>query len=88
MGTICHHTMSLDGFIAGRDDAMDWAFAHGGATSLARDTMDRIGAVLAGRRWYDLVPVLLGGGVRLFGGGDEGAGTIELERVALARPSR
>ncbi len=31
-----------------------------------------------------LVGVLLGGGVRLFGGGDDDvAGTIELERVAL-----
>jgi hypothetical protein len=54
MSVICHHTMSLDGFIAGRDDSMDWAFAFGGATSLADEAMSRIGAIVAGRRWYDL----------------------------------
>jgi dihydrofolate reductase len=54
MGVICHHTMSLDGYIAGPDDSMDWAFALGQPTSLADDTMKRIGAILAGRRWYDM----------------------------------
>src|SRR5262245_49627472 len=49
-----HHTMSLDGFIAGPDDSMDWVFGFGEATSLADETMDRIGAILAGRRWYEL----------------------------------
>lgn len=54
MAVICHHTMSLDGFIAGPDDSMDWAFAFGEPTSLGDETMNRIGAILAGRRWYDL----------------------------------
>jgi dihydrofolate reductase len=54
MSTICHHTMSLDGFIAGPEDSMDWAFGYGEATSLADKTMKRIGAILAGRRWYEL----------------------------------
>jgi dihydrofolate reductase len=54
VSTICHHTMSTDGFIAGPDDSMDWAFAYGEATALADETMKRIGAILAGRRWYDL----------------------------------
>jgi dihydrofolate reductase len=54
MGTICHHTISLDGFVAGPDDSMDWAFAYGDATPLADETMHRIGAILAGRRWYEL----------------------------------
>jgi dihydrofolate reductase len=54
MGVICHHTMSLDGYIAGPDDSIDWAFAFGEPTSLADETMNRIGAILAGRRWYDL----------------------------------
>jgi dihydrofolate reductase len=54
MGVICHHTMSLDGFIAGPDDSIEWAFAFGEPTSLANETMNRIGAILAGRRWYDL----------------------------------
>jgi hypothetical protein len=52
MSVICHHTMSLDGFITGPDDSMDWAFGYGEATSLADETRDRIGAILAGQRWY------------------------------------
>jgi dihydrofolate reductase len=54
MGVICHHTMSLDGYVAGPDDSIDWAFAFGEPTSLADETMERIGAIVAGRRWYDL----------------------------------
>ena len=54
MSAICHHTMSLDGFVAGPEDSMDWAFAYGTPTSLADETMNRIASVLAGRRWYEL----------------------------------
>ena len=54
MGTICHHTVSLDGFVAGPGDSMDWAFDYGEGTSLVDETMRRIGAILAGRRWYEL----------------------------------
>jgi dihydrofolate reductase len=46
--------MSLDGFIAGPDDSMDWAFGYGAATALGDETMRRIGAIVAGRRWYEL----------------------------------
>jgi hypothetical protein len=54
MGTISHHTISLDGFIAREHDAMDGLFGFGEATSLAGETMRRVGAILAGRRWYEL----------------------------------
>jgi dihydrofolate reductase len=56
MGSVIWHvTMSLDGFIAGPDDAMDWVFEHQEATNaLAEDVMRRTGAVLAGRRSYDV----------------------------------
>jgi dihydrofolate reductase len=54
VGAISHHTISLDGFIAGPDDSMDWAFGYGEPTSLGDETMRRIGAILAGRRWYEL----------------------------------
>jgi len=37
MSAICHHTMSLDGFIAGPDDSIDSVFAHGEATALAAE---------------------------------------------------
>jgi len=65
--------MSLDGFIAGRDDAMDWVVAQwseGGQTTrdievqrsaVADEVLQRAGAILGGRRWYDI-------GVRKFGG--------------------
>ena len=68
MSAICHHTMSLDGFIAGLDDSMDWAFAHAEATSLADETMQRIGAILAGRRWYDLAMERWDGVDGIYGG--------------------
>src|SRR2546423_12774408 len=72
MGAICHHTMSLDAFIAGPDDSMDWAFGYGQATSLADETMERIGAILAGRRWYDLAMERWDGVDGIYGGAYEG----------------
>jgi dihydrofolate reductase len=72
MSTICHHTISLDGFIAGPDDSMDWAFGYGEATSLADDTMHRIGAILAGRRWYELATERWEGVDGIYGGAYEG----------------
>jgi dihydrofolate reductase len=72
MGTISHHTISLDGFVAGPDDSMDWAFAYGDATSLADQTMRRIGAILAGRRWYELAIERWDGVDGIYGGAYEG----------------
>jgi dihydrofolate reductase len=72
MGTICHHTVSLDGFIAGPDDAMEWVFAYGEATSLADATMRRIGAILAGRRWYELATERWDGVDGIYGGAYDG----------------
>ena len=72
MGTICHHTMSLDGFIAGPDDSMDWAFAYGETTSLANETMKRIGAILAGRRWHQLATERWNGVGGIYGGAYDG----------------
>jgi dihydrofolate reductase len=72
MSVICHHTMSLDGFIAGPDDAMEWVFSYGEATSLAAETMSRIGAILAGRRWYELAMERWDGVDGIYGGAYEG----------------
>jgi dihydrofolate reductase len=47
-------TMSLDGFIAGPDDAMGWVFDHTGPNPAADEVIRRTGAVLAGRRSYDV----------------------------------
>jgi dihydrofolate reductase len=50
-----HTTMSLDGFVAGPDDSMDWLFdARLGASEPGSAVVHTTGAILAGRRWYDL----------------------------------
>jgi dihydrofolate reductase len=72
MGTICHHEISLDGFVAGPDDSMDWAFAYGKPTSLVDETMQRIGAILAGRRWYELAIERWNGVDGIYGGAYKG----------------
>jgi dihydrofolate reductase len=65
---IWHTMMSLDGFIAGPDDTMDWAFRHGGRSALADETRDSIGAILAGRRWYDVASARYDGVAGIYGG--------------------
>jgi hypothetical protein len=50
-----HVTMSLDGFISGSNDSMDWVFEY--ATEPSPDAIEVIGAtgaILAGRRWWDV----------------------------------
>jgi dihydrofolate reductase len=49
-----HVTMSLDGYIAPPDDSTSWMFGHGSAGPLGTRTMARTGAVLSGRRGFDL----------------------------------
>jgi len=49
-----HVTMSLDGFIARPDDGMDWAFQYGGRNPVVDEVLVTTGAVLVGRRSYDL----------------------------------
>jgi len=72
---IWHVTTSLDGFIAGPDDSMDWVVAQwsdGGEntrdidvqrTAVADEVLRSAGAILGGRRWYDVA-------VRKFNGYD------------------
>jgi dihydrofolate reductase len=64
---IWHVTMSVDGFITGPDDAMEWAFMYGGSP-LADEIMHATGAVLAGRRWYDVATKRYGGTGGIYGG--------------------
>jgi dihydrofolate reductase len=68
LSTICQHTISLDGYIAGPDDSMDWAFGHGRPTAVADETMNRLGAILAGRRWYELANERWNGVDGIYGG--------------------
>jgi dihydrofolate reductase len=55
MGNVLWHiTMSLDGFIAGRDDAMDWIFRYPGPNPDVDNVLANLGAILAGRRSYEV----------------------------------
>jgi dihydrofolate reductase len=56
MGKVLWHvTMSLDGFIAGPGDAMDWIFKYdSGRIAEVEETLRTLGAVLVGRRSYDV----------------------------------
>jgi dihydrofolate reductase len=49
-----HVTMSLDGFIAGPKHSMDWMLGYGDENSEVNELIQSIGAVLAGRRTYDV----------------------------------
>lgn len=82
MATICHHTISLDGFVAGPDDSMDWAFAYGEPTSLGDETMTRIGAIVAGRRWHQLAKERWDGVDGIYGGQWDGRVFVLTHRPA------
>jgi dihydrofolate reductase len=72
--------MSLDGFIAGPDDSMDWAvgqWSEGGEntrdidvqrSAVADEVLQRAGAILGGRRWYDVANRKFGGYDGIYGG--------------------
>jgi dihydrofolate reductase len=47
-------SLSLDGFMAGPGDDMDWIFEHVAAAEGSADVMTATGAILAGRRTYDV----------------------------------
>lgn len=50
-----HTMMSLDGYIAGRDDDMDWVFgADGGSGETVDEVLRSTGALLVGRRTQDV----------------------------------
>src|SRR3989440_8067377 len=70
MGKVLWHTMmSLDGFIAGPNDDMDWVFGlDGGDGQTADEVVRSTGALLVGRRTQDvedsLQPGFYGGAFR------------------------
>jgi dihydrofolate reductase len=69
---VWHITMSLDGFIAGPDDAMEWAFKSSGANRIGEEVMKTTGAILAGRRWYEVASAKYDGRRGIYGGQWEG----------------
>jgi dihydrofolate reductase len=70
MGKVTWHvTMSLDGFIAGPDDSMEWAFGHWDEPSpIADAVMASTRAILAGRRWHDVATERYDGVAGVYGG--------------------
>jgi dihydrofolate reductase len=80
MKAIWHITMSVDGFIAGPDDSMDWAvseWSDDGTTTrdievdrspIADEVLRSAGAILGGRRWYDVAELLYNGVDGIYGG--------------------
>ncbi|HLZ24044.1 MAG TPA: dihydrofolate reductase family protein [Ktedonobacterales bacterium] len=55
MGKVLWHiTMSLDGFIAGPGDAMDWIFSYVGPNSAVDEVISTTGSVLSGRHSYNV----------------------------------
>src|SRR5262245_180673 len=53
---VWHVTMSLDGFIAGPDDAMEWVFDYFSeeANETAGEVIETTGAILMGRHTYEV----------------------------------
>jgi len=51
---VVHRAMSLDGFVAGPDHEMDRIFEHTAPGEGAEEVMRATGAMLAGRRTYEV----------------------------------
>src|SRR5690348_7289267 len=64
-----HFTMSLDGFVAGPDHAMDWMTGFSFRPGLVEEYVQTTGAVLGGRDGWDAA---VGGGSRPYGGAWDG----------------
>ncbi|HZG94072.1 MAG TPA: dihydrofolate reductase family protein [Mycobacteriales bacterium] len=65
---IWHVAMSVDGFIAGPDDTMDWISEREDHSAVADDVMSSVGAILGGRRWYDVATERYDGRAGIYGG--------------------
>jgi dihydrofolate reductase len=93
---IWHVTMSLDGFIAGPDDSMDWVvseWSDGGEntrdidvqrSNVADEVLENAGAILGGRRWYDVAVSKFDGYDGIYGGQWKGPVFVLTHRPAGA----
>jgi dihydrofolate reductase len=70
---IWHTTMSLDGYIAGPNDEIEWAIGHGPSGEIARETEEATGAIIMGRRLYDVAAELHEDTGGIYGGRFKGA---------------
>jgi hypothetical protein len=79
-----HFTMSLDGFVAGPDHAMDWMTGFSVRPGLVAEYIDTTGAVLAGRNGFDSAI----GDMRPYGGAWQGpSSSSPITRRTRARPT-
>jgi dihydrofolate reductase len=97
-GVIWHVTMSLDGFIAGPDDSMDWvvdAWSDDGEntrdievrrSAVADEILRSAGAILGGRHWYDLAVRKFDGYDGIYGGQWRGPVFVLTHRAPDANP--
>src|SRR4030095_5355292 len=95
---IWHVTMSLDGFIAGPNDSMDWVVAQwsdGGEntrdidvqrSAVADEVLEAAGAILGGRRWYDVAVRKFDGYNGIYGGQWKGPVFVLTHRPPDANP--
>jgi dihydrofolate reductase len=95
---IWHITMSVDGFIAGPDDSMDWVVGQWSdegtrtrdvevdRSSLADEVLASAGAILGGRRWYDVAERLYDGVDGIYGGQWQGPVLVLTHRPPDDRP--
>jgi dihydrofolate reductase len=95
---IWHVTMSLDGFIAGPDDSMDWVVAQWSdsgentrdidvqRSAVADAVLRSAGAILGGRRWYDVAVRKFDGYNGIYGGQWKGPVFVVSHRPADANP--
>ncbi len=51
---VLHVTMSLNGFIAGLNDEMDWVFKYGGPEEVVDEVIKTTGAVVLGKRTFEV----------------------------------
>ena len=68
MTVLWHVSMSLDGFIAGPDDAMGWAFGYDERSPWTNEIIASTGAIVAGRNWYDAATEKYDGRRGIYGG--------------------
>src|SRR5690348_7847187 len=78
-----HFTMSLDGFVAGPDHAMDWMAGLPFRPGLVAEYVETTGAVLGGRRGWDAAI----DGARPYGGAWQGPIFVLTHHPADARPA-
>lgn len=65
---VWHITMTVDGYIAGPGDDMDWMGSYELESPVGTQVIQNTGAILAGRRWHDLAIERWDGRHGIYGG--------------------